>query len=48
MRLTITINCTPKKGRADRLDQAITKAVRKHGKRKGLIVHIQYHQEDTE
>lgn len=22
MRLTITINCTPKKGRADRLDQA--------------------------
>ena len=46
MRLTITINCTPKKGHTDRLDQAITRAVRKHGKRKGLVVHIQYHQEE--
>ena len=46
MRLTITINCTPKNGRADRLHDTITAAVRKHAKRKGLTVQTDYRQED--
>jgi hypothetical protein len=46
MRLTITIRCTPKKGRADRLHDTITRAVRKHAKHKGMSVHTEYHQEE--
>lgn len=48
MRLTITIHCTPKPGRADRLHDTITAAVRKHAKRKGWTVTTQYHQEDNQ
>ena len=46
MKLTITIQCTPKPGRADRLHDTITAAVRKHAKRKGLTVQTDYHQEE--
>ena len=48
MRLTITITCTPKQGRTDRLTDTIAAAVRKHAKRKRWTVTTQYHQEDNQ
>jgi hypothetical protein len=47
MRVTITIVCTPKPGRTDRLHQTITNKTRKHA-RKGWVVRTDYHQEDKE
>jgi hypothetical protein len=45
LKLTITIRCTPKTGKADQLHNAIWSAIQKHA-RKGGNVHTSYEYEE--